>query len=92
MSNRMPNPFDTLRELVDYDKTFYDNVDKLYGMLTRGELDLQMVAMLLVEANALPSLLSDNAKLRGAVTDLRMKLESSMEQEQDCGTSAQVVN
>ena len=75
MADSYKNPFDILRDSMDEDASFDENVKHLYGLLTEGKMDLHAVAELLANAAAMPILADENRKLCNAVNDLMRKLD-----------------
>jgi len=71
------NPFDVLHSLLDPDAAFEDNVARIQALLESGKLDLQLVAHLLVEADAMPILAANNYNLNRDLQNLSQQLSEA---------------
>ena len=61
--NPQKTPFEIIRELLNDDETYDENVSRVKGLLKEGKMDLQVVAELCGEAAAMPILAGHNAEL-----------------------------
>ena len=75
--NTASNPFDSLYALMEGEASYEDNLKRIRGLLGEGEVDLDLVAELLMQSGMIPLIAGENAKLREVVADLTDKLNKS---------------
>lgn len=73
--NPQKTPFEIIRELLNDDETYDENVSRIQGLLKEGKMDLHLVAELCVEAAAMPILAGHNAELEEKVKHLTTLLD-----------------
>ena len=73
--NPQKTPFEIIRELLNDDETYDENVSRIQGLLKDGKMDLHLVAELCVEAAAMPILAGHNAELEEKVKHLTTLLD-----------------
>lgn len=75
LQNPQKTPFEIIRELLNDDETYDENVSRIQGLLKEGKMDLHLVAELCVEAAAMPILAGHNAELEEKVKHLTTLLD-----------------
>ena len=75
LQNPQKTPCEIIRELLNDDETYDENVSRIQGLLKEGKMDLHLVAELCVEAAAMPILAGHNAELEEKVKHLTTLLD-----------------